>query len=69
MTDLVDTETVDVVEVPTELVEELADQHKDAAKFGYKKNRTLVADEHHSWARRLNDCTDRDWKEVGNDDD
>lgn len=60
-----ESEAEELVEVPESLVQELADQHKDVAKFGYQTNRTQMADEHHSWARRLNDCTARDWKEVG----
>jgi hypothetical protein len=55
----------ETVEVPRSLVEELADQHKSVARFGYERNKTAMADEHHSWARRLNEATDRDWKEVG----
>lgn len=57
----------DTVEVPRELVKELADNHKEVARYGYKNNRTGMADKHHSWARRLNETTERDYCEVAND--
>jgi hypothetical protein len=68
MSEAEQTEDEDMVQVPKQLVHELADQHSEVARYGYKRNKTAAADEHHSFARRLNDCTDRDWKEVGEDD-
>lgn len=55
----------ELVEVPLSLVQDLADQHKDVARYGYSKNKTRMADMHHSWARRLHDADTRPWGEVG----
>lgn len=54
-----------MVEIPETLANELADHHKDVARHGYQRNQTRVADQHHSWARRINDAVGRDWQEVG----
>lgn len=54
----------ETVEIPRELAEELADHHKEAARFFYKQNKTENGDKSHSWARKLNDATEREWEEV-----
>lgn len=54
----------ETVEIPHELAEELADHHKEAARYFYKKNSTENGDRNHAWARKLNDATGRDWDEV-----
>lgn len=59
--------TEETVEVSVDLVKDLADEHKDVARYGYKQNEPEMADQHHSWARNLNEKTDRDWEEVGTD--
>lgn len=55
------------VSIPLGLVQDLADHHKDVARFGYENNRTAVADLHHGWARKLAEYDDREWPEVGDD--
>jgi hypothetical protein len=57
----------EMVQVPKQLVHDLADQHKEVARYGYERNKTAMADEHHSFARRLNEATERDWEDVGED--
>lgn len=54
----------ELVEVPLSLVQELADNHKEVARYGYDNNRTSMADLHHSWARRLADADTREWGEI-----
>jgi hypothetical protein len=54
--------------VPLSLIYELADYHKSVARHAYDQNQTGLGDKHHSWARQLNEATDRDWNEIGDTD-